>query len=195
MTDILNKTLRTLLSATVEGERAAAAAALQRLAKDRNIVLVEENSALFSEKAALQRQLLEMKENMERWKKQLSGIHEAISLHKINVIEPTKNNEFHGNAKQWMLDRLAEAGENGISRSRLYELTKPFGPDAKKSVTKRWSEIQNEGYGFLISDGVDEVMASAVFSERYAKQFEEHEARRLDKINAARIRRKEMTNG
>lgn len=189
MDDLLNKTFRTLIDpATNAGVRENARTQLHRMIGKSNAVIyldsADQIAALGREKAGLKLELIELQERCAKWHRELVKV--------LNVLKHRATARFDDdsalkNTKHFLIDQIAAAGKAGVSKKAV--MTKLSVHD-QKSLSRRWSEVQNENHAFIISKpGQDEVLVHANHRSDYPKQWKAHESTNLAKINIGSTRR------
>ncbi len=177
MTDVLNKTLRLVLDPnTNAGIRSNAIDQLRRMVGNETIKIGEDEelAALKREKAKTKLELLSLKELCENWYNQLVRIQNALTCRETLPFA-SGNDAVTGNTKQWMIEKLIEAGTDGVSKKALMA-NQPS--NVRASITKRWSELQTGGDGFLIRETKDDqIMVHYNHRSSYPAQFKLHQKR------------------
>ncbi len=188
--DILNKTFRTFIhESTDEGTRANALTVLTRLIGDKIATISirgneedDELSKLRKQNAALKLAQLDLTDRLEKIENVLRRLNNSlIDVEFMDSVDlGSGGNEadaaFQNNAKQWIIDQVITAGSKGISKKALQAMVSL--PNNKASITKRWSEVQNEGYAFLIdSKNGDQVLVHVSYAEMYRAEWKRHERR------------------
>ncbi len=199
--DILNKTLRTLLhSSTDEGTRANALSALIRMIGDKEPTLTLRGKDEDDELTVLRRKNAQMQLAQIQLTDRLDSVENALrrlsnGLKSLDFVESfnggAAGNEadqaFQFNAKQWVIDQVHAHGSSGVSKKTLQAMVSL--QNNKDSITKRWSEVQNEGYCFLINPAHGEqVLASTEYSGMYPEQWRTHELKHDLKIRRGKTK-------
>lgn len=121
-------------------------------------------------------QLARKADNCARELQQVHALIEAMLIGAINDTQVTKTpkSKNEGRTKAWILEVADQ--DFGVSKEKLFDLE----PSLRSDISRRWSEIQNEGLGFLIKYNNEDrlVKATPANREKFKKEFNRNEKRR-----------------